>query len=680
MPRIPVYNQQTTPQARVGPGGIPDTSQSFRALGGAAADIQQLGAARLASDMRKREQDAASWATVTLARAGADAVTSLDQHQQEAAPGAPDFTSTYIRWFDEYAEKATAGAPTPTAKRFLTEQLAVKRAELEQKAKLFEAQEGVANRVRQLEEAVDLSAISVRADPDQFLPSLAEFRAGVQATGLSAGDQSKALDQGRQALATAAVRSLIDQDPRKVLERLRSAPGESGSSAIEALNSTSRELAIGEAETEIRRLEAEERARRAEARARATAQSQYLRERVTESLDQYKLGFGLPDDFGDVKSQVLSLPADDPRRLGMLRSLSVLDALNESGYLAMSPREQRDYATGLEVNIRDQGANPAAIEMLGTAKAIQAETERRADADPFRFAIERGVIAPPPATGDAEADLKARAEAGRVASAYLGRPVPGFTGEELESLATRYEQASPTDRLSLLAQVQATHGEEQAAAVFAELDKKGHRVMGLAGVLTADNPDAARYAVRGQAALKEQPDILPDKKVLAPELIERLGDAYGAGTAARRTVEDTIRAVYAGMAAADGDVTGEYNDDRLEAAIDMVTGGLIEFRGHMMPAPERGVTNRQFSSWADSIGADRFKGVAGLTPEQAADAYSRDGWLQPVGPNQYAIAIEGPDGRPRLLLGEDNAPLTIQYEETRIEAPEESRFTLGAPP
>jgi hypothetical protein len=276
------------------------------------------------------------------------------------------------------------------------------------------------------------------------------------------------------------------------------------------------------------------------------------------------------------------------------------------------------------------------------------------------------VVTLPASTGDPTADLKARAEAARKASTFLGAEVPGFTGQELATMGERFQKAGVDERIALLGSIVDTHGQAQASTVFAALDAKNQTGMALAGALVMDDPEAARLVVKGQKAIidggKAGDVLVPKPADVAPVLTSLLGDAYGLGTTSRNTVEQGVLAAYAALSADAGDVSGELNDDRLEQAVNAVTGGLVSYGGRTMPVPKRGVTQSQFSGWAEALQATDFRGVAGLDPARALDVFKRDGWLEAIGPNQYAPVILGPDGRARYLVDGKGDPLALSYD------------------
>jgi len=657
MPQIPVYTQRTTPQGTVAVPRSPDLTRDVFIAG---ASIERATDAWA----RKLDADAAAWAGASEAKAGAYWSEELLKRQQNVQPGAPDFTGSVLKDWGDYRKEQEGRAPNDAARAYMAQRFDSIENNLRLKSMDFEAREGVRHRVTLNDQAIDDDQIAVRANPESFAEKFASRRAVIAESGLPPAEADRLLEKARAELSTAAVRSIIDDDPRKALEALRAEPGKSGNIAIEALPAARREAAISSAEVEIRRLEAEERARQAEARAAAAARASFLKDYMADAQQAYAMGFGLPEGYGEARAAIAALPDDDPNKARLVRQDAVLSTLEKSGFLSLSPDQQQQAKTALEAQMQAQGANPATIDMLSMAGKIAAETTNRAKADPFAFALQRGVVKPPESTGDAKADLAARAEAARVASAYFGKPVPGFTKAELSNLADSYQKADVTDRLAILGSITDTHGQAAASTVFAALDKQNQSGMALAGALAMDDTEAARLVIRGQKVLQEggKANLTPKATDLQPPLFDLLGDAYGIGTSSRKTVEEGVVAAYAALSAEAGDQSGELDSKRLKAAVEAVTGGLVEYAGKKMPAPLRGVTQRQFTAWADSLEEKDFAGVAGIPASTALRLFRDDGWLEAIGPNRYVPTILGPDGQPRFMADPSGDPLSLEFD------------------
>jgi len=673
MPAIPQYVAQNSPTGSLGIRSVDTGAESIArgaaAFGGGLRDAGAGQAALLDANQEKIQRDELVAADTAFATFQVQQDNRLRQRQLEAPLDVKDFTATTLKEYDDGLTELRKGIKNPMANQLVQGRAQVFRERITGDSTLFEAQQGIKNRVASVVTATEQAQVLVRSRPEMFDESLSQRLAVIDSAGLPPDVARQQREATREALAMSSVATQVERDPSAALKALMAEPGQSGNSAIEALSPDGRERARNAADVEIRRREAEARSRAVEARMLATAQSAALKDYMTDAQKQFSMGFGLPKDYADVRQAIRALPADDPRRGAMLRDDAVLSTLDSSGFMTLSPAKQQEAITDLEVQMQ-AGTNPAALDMLQMARSIQSETERMAKEDGFGFALRRGIVKLPESTGDAAADMKARAVAGRQASAFLGTDVPGFTGAELTTMGENYAKGSVDTRIGILTDLANSHGQERASTVLEALDKKNFPGMGLAGALVLDDPEAARLVVKGQKAIQDggkAGDVLvPESSQVAPELTAILGDAYGLGTASRNTVEQGVLAAYAALSADAGDTSGELNGDRLEQAVQAVTGGLVTYAGKTMPVPKRGVTQSQFSGWAESLQVDDFRGVAGLDPARALDVFKRDGWLEAIGPNQYAPVILGPDGRSRYLVDGKGEPLALAYDGGKV--------------
>lgn len=644
------------PVAQVSPAQV-DTPNLGTALTTAGINVQAVENARNA-EMEQAEISRAGLAVATARAKWAEE----SRKREEAAPlGAPDYSAGLLKDYDEDTAPLIQGMQSPRAKLYTQQALTELRGSLATNAARFETEARTKKIAGEQSAAIDESRKYLRNHIDEFDAIAKDHDNYLTASGLPENVREPLRVAGRGLLADSAVTGFVERDPARALAELKA--DQSSIGAINALTPEARERQINAAETEIRRREAEARARAAEARAAATERATFLRDYMADAQESYAMGFGLPKDYGEARAAILSLPDDNPNKQRLLRQDAVLSSLDSAGFLALNPDEQDAQLTALEAQMQANDASPVGVDMLKIGRSVQAETERRAKADPFAFAVQRGIVELPAATGDARADLAARAEAARKASAYLGRPVPGFTTTELETIAEKYSKGSLDDRAALLFSLTDTHGQRQAATVFEALDKQGHSSMALAGALTLEAPDAARLVIRGQRALDEggKANLVPKDADVRGDLSDLLGNAYGIGTKSRATVESGIMAAYAALSAEAGDQSGDLDSARLQAAVNAVTGGIVEYGGMRFPAPKRGVTQDRFEQWADALTADDFSGVAGLDPGYAFDAWRREGWLEAVGPNQFVPVIEGPSG-PVFLQNAAGKPVTLSYD------------------
>ena len=266
--------------------------------------------------------------------------------------------------------------------------------------------------------------------------------------------------------------------------------------------------------------------------------------------------------------------------------------------------------------------------------------------------------------------MQARSQAGAVASEKYNRDVPGWTQEELGAWARSYEAAGVSEKMALLGMLADTHDPKQARLVYAELDKQNQKGLALDGALVLDAPEAAREVILGRELLAAQPDMVPNSNELEPELIRMLGTAYGFGSQRQQTVKEGIIAAYAALGRHAPEDAGILVIDRLQAATDMVTGGLLDHNGAKVVPPARGVTQGNLDAWASLLTAETFAD-ASIGAEMALERFGNSATLidDPVrfGPGRYGVGLEDINGLTVLLHRSADAgggPLLLEYRAT----------------
>lgn len=334
MPRIPIYQQQTTaggaiPQSfDVGPRG-----EGLAALGDGLQHVSRVLERQQEADFQKFEADAVSSAHLAATKAAAEWETHLLERSQQAKDGAQGFTPSLLKDFDQYSGEVLKAARSDTARQYLNGQMTQLRGSLAQRAMRFEATAGIDYRSRQMGDAASQATIAVRSNPDLFEQQLAAHGAALDAAALPDEVRGKLWGDAKDGIASAAVLTLIDRDPRGTLKALASAPGASGNKAVEALSADGRERLRSAAESEIRRREMEARAAQADARdslreaeadafaakasgidATLPSRGQYLAAYGEEGAKRYEQASRM---FGvyDTVAAAVAMPAEEGRRL-----------------------------------------------------------------------------------------------------------------------------------------------------------------------------------------------------------------------------------------------------------------------------------------------------------------------------------------------------------------------------
>lgn len=219
--RIPIYEQSSRVS---GTGPIPQASglrivdPIGQAVGNVGSVFGQLESGLVAEETaqahilrHQEEEDGKAYAGKALSDAHVQWQEHLQQRQESAPPGAPGFTPGVIKDFDEWSQAAIEQAPTPAAKRYLSQHLQSYRSQLAQHALTFESQARVGWRTDKFTKAVDNWAVTVAKDPGQYELATSALHETLPAVGPL--QQEKLRDYLRKALVQGAAAGQVQADP-----------------------------------------------------------------------------------------------------------------------------------------------------------------------------------------------------------------------------------------------------------------------------------------------------------------------------------------------------------------------------------------------------------------------------------------------------------------------------------
>jgi hypothetical protein len=207
MPRIPVYEQRTTPSG-LGPSARA-SGQQVASIGGALENLGRAGMG-IAMDMQRRqeqdaEDDAAVAATTALAEGRLYWSKELQRRSDEWTPDGPGVYDSFTQDYDKWQQQQIASAGTPKAKRYLTERFAAMRSDFGVNAYQTDRSKRVGLNVSRWETGVEAARNTIFSDPDQRPVVLAEQLAGLEAlTGIDPGKKLEIGQKLRQDLDLAA--------------------------------------------------------------------------------------------------------------------------------------------------------------------------------------------------------------------------------------------------------------------------------------------------------------------------------------------------------------------------------------------------------------------------------------------------------------------------------------------
>lgn len=231
--RIPIYEQQQGvsgfgPQANA--TGLRITDPVGDALGNVGKGLGQVADAGARILRVQQEEDARAYAGKALSDAHVLWQDNLQQRQQSAQPGAPDFTPGVLKDFDDWSKIAIEQAPTPDAKRYLGQHLISYRTQLASQALNFEGQARIGWRTDEFTKSVDNWAVTVAKDPSKYDLAVSALNETMPSVGPL--QQEKLRDYMRKSLVQGAAAGQVQANPEAAynLLTLSTLPPDAGAS------------------------------------------------------------------------------------------------------------------------------------------------------------------------------------------------------------------------------------------------------------------------------------------------------------------------------------------------------------------------------------------------------------------------------------------------------------------
>jgi hypothetical protein len=226
MAKIVDYSQRT--QAPVGGGVTPQVvpirrtdpwGATFRDLSG------QVGALE-----EREEERARAWSAEHLSAARLEWTEEMTRRQQQAGPGAPDFTPGVLSDFDKRSSEVLESAPNETARRFMNQRFLELRTAVGTQALQFESQAQIDHRSDQFKNGIQNVRRLMNSDPGQYEMALAEQLAILDASAIPSIQKSALKQYAMDTVSQAAVASQIQRSPTAFLQSIGFLPtmGEDG--------------------------------------------------------------------------------------------------------------------------------------------------------------------------------------------------------------------------------------------------------------------------------------------------------------------------------------------------------------------------------------------------------------------------------------------------------------------
>jgi hypothetical protein len=178
-----------------------------------------------------------------------------------------------------------------------------------------------------------------------------------------------------------------------------------------------------------------------------------------------------------------------------------------------------------------------------------------------------------------------------------------------------------------------------------------------AGSMMRAAPDVASSIIRGQAAIAADQGYLPAKGTEATAFDTEFSKSLPASTfsLAARTdasgplavAQGMVKARYADLSAQAADTSGKLDKNRLQKAVDDVTGGILDHNGGKLLAPVRGMPQSIFDRTMYGITDNDMAGVTTLNGQKVDAGYLRSSaTLESVGDGRYFVKLGSDPLRP----------------------------------
>ncbi|WP_175813355.1 hypothetical protein [Burkholderia contaminans] len=584
--RIPVYNSQVTPTLQ--PSGartpltvVDDSTGSALQQAGAA-----LGQVAGVLETQKRQDEQAAVAR----QIGDDRVTWLQNMQtakDNAAPGAPDFTPTLIKGFDDYAQQQLQQMPDGVAKRFYTMQLGDLRTSLAGQAVTWQAEQHRAYNVSQYQQGNDTAARAIAMDPSLYGSTRASQLALIDTAQLDPQTKAKLVENFKDVASTAAGMRMVSADPEAALGVMTQKPDQPLPAGYEWVGDLPPHKLValqGHARTLVAQQQnaADREALQRENDA-ATAHNQ--------ALDLVNAGKQLSPEY---TTQLLATTAGTAVAEQTRQLINV--AGQRAGFASASLPQQAATLQRYQTEASTRGTDPDTTAAVKQLEQIHTASVAAYKADPWNAALDRGVLQGVPQVDTSSvpglvASLAGRAHAAGAVEAAAGRRVSLMTPDEAQSVLTAVDALPIDTKAQALNQIGQAYGNAGRIADLAAQWKEKSPAMALAlkagaadtggkPLLTTSGAPLSTFILTGAQALKDKTVKLDE--VAGTGMRATIANAIGDSLPPEQA-EDAKEAAYfiaAGSAARGGRTQPSSTD--VQNAISGATGGISTTGGQQI--------------------------------------------------------------------------------------------------
>lgn len=670
---IPLGQQRSSaatglPAARASMAAVEDPTG--RAIGAAGDALGQIGSAV----QRLQREEATAWVSKASSDDQIKWLQRMNELQDSAEPGAPDFTPKLLNEFDEYSTQALDNAP-PEAKAFYRESLTRQRTYLGTHAVTFEAGQRRSMVVGQYQGGLEADAATIALDPSLYGERRATRLAALSSSSLPNEVRSKLLAESESTMAYAAGAAMIDRNPHAVYAAMDAAArGEAtpGYGWIQYLDSDRIQQLRTRAATQSDRID--NRARIEQDRALARGQ------RAIGEMEK-QMALGTPprtDDMLRWASMTAGTEYEQNYR-NMMAGLEEVQVVlrkpiaEQQAYIAEQRQVQQSGANTVDVANLDrlERAVNANVELMSTQPLQWIATRTGSEITSLNMAG----LATPDGTSQIGAAVIERGDAIR---AVQRANAPGMVQmrplmpDEVQQIGTAFKAAASPQKREILAGLYRASGAQPDIfeGIVAQIEGV-NPFLARVGKLAASWEDAtldsggwfspevvqsagdvAAIAIHGDEILRSGGKAgtlsypVPKDEEFMTKLRESVTDLYrGTGpgdSGAFGLMENAyeIKAYYVGRAAQAGDFSGVIDEERLSQAVTAVVGAPVNYNDSGVVLAPWGMSADDFSRKASDL-LMRSLAAKGMTDKIVGGALDLSLGLSGVGGGVYLVTLAG---------------------------------------
>jgi len=228
------------------------------------------------------------------------------------------------------------------------------------------------------------------------------------------------------------------------------------------------------------------------------------------------------------------------------------------------------------------------------------------------------------------------------ALATWGESAGLLTKAESRQMSEAMDKMTSQEKVAFIGMQYKTLGDD-AVYLWQQMGDDGVDASASAGLLASEGRlYSGQLLLEGREFSKNNPTAVPKRADYAPFLVDGLKDVYTASPVESKRAAIGVMNIYAALSQKEGDLTGEFDEERLETAIEHYTGGVAEVGSSNISTP-KGFSTDQIDShikyldkefWESSGG---LQGYDGQYERVSPDIRKGDIKLQQIGSNEFLL-------------------------------------------